>query len=296
MKRFLVASLVTLTAVAAADDVADAKKLFEQYVEYRNSGDLRVLELISPKSEFVMVQHGDGFEISTPSPNHRERLESAMKKKLEQKEVFEEVEFRQIGKTFIIAEGTCQPTDGEFKGPFRMLLDRDEAGAMKITRLHVPAPITYTTLKGHGIMEFKMPGEWDAKEIEKVDIGEGDVILPGAATSMFGGLNYMAFEYGKTKPSEMQLEAMPMAAAGPLLARFEKQGLKESGRSYMLLDDANPDQGYYTFTLAAPNGDTVYMSGLVLRTKRRMYVIQQIGPSIPGADLYSFVAKGFKEL
>lgn len=296
MRQYLVASMVCLTAIAAADDVADAKKVFEQYVEYRNSGDLRVLDLISPESEFVMVQHGDEFEISTPSPKHRERLESAMKKKLEQKEIFKEVEFRQVGKTFIIAEGICQPGDSEFKGPFRMLLDRDEAGVMKITRFHVPFPLTYTTLKGHGIMEFKMPGEWEAKEEEKSDTGDGGTMYPVSASSFLGPMNIMAFEGADSKVPERKLENLPMVLGGPILSTFEKKGFKAEGRSYMLLDEANPDQSFYTFTLEAPTGDTIYISGLIMRTKKRIYVIQQTGPSVPTHGMWSYVAKGFKEL
>jgi hypothetical protein len=296
MKRYFLPVVVALTAMAAADDVADAKKVFEQYVEYRNSGDLRVLDLISEESTFSTMQAGEGFFITSPNSNHRKGLESAMKKKVALKEVFEEVKFTQMGKASVLVEGICHPTGNEFKGPFRMLLQSNDGGAMKIAKYQAPFPLSYTSVKSHEIFEFKMPGEWKPEKVEKVDLGDGVVMFPGYASATFGALNYVAFEDANSKTTDRELNTLPMVVAEPLLSNFARRGFKEEGRDYKLLNEANPDQGFYSFILKAPTGETVYLDGLVLRTKKRIYVIQQMGPSLPQVALWAAVAKGFKEL
>ncbi|MGC4017235.1 MAG: hypothetical protein QM755_22385 [Luteolibacter sp.] len=161
-----------------------------------------------------------------------------------------------------------------------------------------PAPAkpaaAQTPIKSHGQFEFSMPGEWKLTEIPKQET-DGPVIYPGSGTTPGGVLSYLAFEFPGQKVADQKLENFPGPVCEPIIAKLEKAGGKEVSRGYEELVKGQPDRGYFHLLMKSPAGEEIHFSGIVVRTTKRVYVIQQMGPNVT-KDSWVEIVKSFKEL
>lgn len=298
MKLPLISILLALAAPVFADDVALTKAAFEKFVQFQQADDRKILDLISADGSGRIISSDGELEIVSEIPEGKlvRAVEAAILQDDGEPEPYEKVEFKASGDT-VSASGFIRYTKPDFEGPFSMDFTKNAAGEMKITSMTITIPLSKTPVKGHGLFGFVMPGKWSPADVNKQEVGEGRTMYPGMGSGQGGSLAYFAFQDATTKPEDQDLKAFPAVVGDPIVKRLTAQGGKEDGRwSFTDLTPGNKDQGYFIRTLTDPGGNRVFISGIVLRTKARIYLIQTIAGSLPGVKLWRSVAESFKEL
>lgn len=293
--KLLFALCLFLTARVLADDVALAKEAFGKYVEYEKTNDPRILDLLTPDCGGEIKFTDGKFSFTAPVP--KGELKKGYQAQIEKKEPFtgsyEDAVYTPLP-AGVRVTGVIHFEKAGIRGPFAFGYIKDESGAMKIKFAQLPVPMGQTPITSHDLFQFVMPGSWKAKPVGKM-VNEGGTLYPGNAEAMYGLLGYSAMENPKKKPADYALENIPGIFVNPLVAKMAENGLKEEGRSFTELSPGNPDQGYFLSSLKGPEY-RVWISGIVLRTPMRMYVIHLTCPSAPNVEMWREIAKSFKEL
>lgn len=293
-------ALCLLASCALGDDLALAKKSFNQFVEHSNNNDPRIFDLLAPgcSGNFVLSDGTLKLETSMPAKVLRKFMESAIERKEEGGDSFENVKF-DVFDGGVDAYGTLRPGKKDDKdGRFTVTLKKDGDGAMKVHYILFTFPLEKTPIRCHDLFEFVMPGEWQPEQVEKLDVGDGITLHPGAAKSEAGTLSYIAFDEEGVEPEDKRLEQMPMVVSEPIITAMRREGGRLTDPFVGKLTPENKDQVYFHFTLQGPKEDVppIYINGIALRTKKRIYTIHTVSAVSPNVELWRNVAKSFKEL
>jgi len=295
--------LALLTASPAlADDVASARRTFEAYTDYQQQSDKRILDQLTPACSAAIVETDGKVEITTPlsSDQFRAGIRSALAAKSKTPGTYEDVAYTASDKE-ISAKGTLHiPQSGaqrDFKGPFSVVFKKDEAGEVRINYLRLTVPIPDTPVTCHSLFSFSMPGAWKANDLPKSQRGNSEEVHAGNA-SMGGSamLLYMAFEDATKSPSDQSLENYPSAAAAPIVEQLEKGGATLESRDFQPISSSDKNRSYFSVVMKSPSGERAYLSGVVIRTGMRIYVIQEVSGRILNRSTWEEIARSFKEL
>lgn len=274
-----------------------AKEVFGNFEKYQKENDPRILDLVAANCTGRIVQSDGNFEVVTllPAERFRQGIETSLKKKEVKADPYEEVEFKDF-KDSIAVSGVVHLQARDFKGPFQMTLKKDNGGAMKISYVSITFPLGETPIKGEGLFEFVMPGEWKTKPLQKVALSEGRTLHTGGGTSQNGNLAYTVFEDPKTKPENQDLREFHWAAVEPIIKKMKATGGMEKTPFLGELTPGDKDQLTFTYPVEAPDKSVVRIRGISIRTKARVYTIFTVGSAIEDRELWLEVAKSFKEL
>ncbi len=298
MNRLILFAFLMSPGFLAAADVPEAKKAFATFVENQKNDSPRAFEQFAPDCRVTMVE-SDGkmnFEHQVPFNEFKKVLEVASKRKEGTDETYDEVVFKDQGES-VSVNGTVHYSDPDFSGPFSLVLAKEgrEEG-LRITDFKITIYSPVTRIEGHDLYAFSMPGTWKQEKVAKIDLGDGKTLFPVNATSEIGAISGLAFESKNQDLAALPLKNFPMMAAGPILKKLQQQGATEAGQKIEALEEGDEDRIVYSFALKNPAGERMGVSGIVIRTKNRIYTIQRMGAGGEGNQFWMEVAKSFQEL
>lgn len=296
MKRHILLFL-SLMSLAGADNVTLAKGEFAKFQEYQKTDDARLLDMLSAdcKLEITQTFGAASEKMVLPSDAFKKMLTEQIKLKQGSNDRYENVECKEIG-DLVKVTATVRDTVTNARGPFSMDFTKGGDSTLKISDIRISQPLAPTVIKCHDRFEFSMPGAWQAKEMGKLELGEAKTLYPGAATLAGKALSFMVLE-DKSKPiAEIALDDVAGAVSEPLLKRLDAKGAKEQDRKMDELTPGDKDRSLYSVTLKDAQGNTAYLTGLVIRGKSRVLVIQEFGPMPVNREMWKEIAKGVKEL
>ncbi|WP_338285048.1 hypothetical protein [Luteolibacter sp. LG18] len=291
---------MSLALPALANDADQARKTFEAYTGFQQTADKRILDQLTPFCSGAIVETDGKVEITSPLSKEQFRagVQAALDQKAKTPGSYEEVTYTaECGQ--ISAKGTLRipRTGGDFKGSFSVTFKKTEAGEVKIHYLRLTLPMADTPIKSHGLFSFTMPGDWKAVDLPQSELEGGREVYAGnAQLGASGMLIYMAFEDATKKTSEQALETYPSAVAEPIVSQLEKSGASLESRDFQPLASGDKDRSYFSVVMKATSGDRGYLSGVVIRTSKRIYVIQEVSSRILTRQTWAEIAKSFKEL
>ena len=140
---FTVVLLPLLSAVCRADDLADAKTLFDTFLQYQKTDDPKALDMFM-KDCVVKFTVTDGTHEQSqviPTKDFLQQISDSIAKKEGDKDKYDNITYKQDG---ALVRMQCTITYAELGGkqaPFGLAFARDTDGKLKIKEFNATIPI-----------------------------------------------------------------------------------------------------------------------------------------------------------